>query len=49
MPWCHTVVHFEVKISRFEPCFRTIVLTVVARLQSKGSFFNGDLQCVTQN
>ena len=28
-PWCHTVVHFEVV---FEPCFRTIVVTMEAHL-----------------
>ena len=32
MPWCHTVVHFEVKMSRFDPCFRTIVVTMEAHL-----------------
>ena len=31
-PWCHTVVHFEVKTSRFLTCFRTIVPTVEADL-----------------
>ena len=48
-PWRHTMVHFEVKMSRFEQCFRTIVLTVEAHLQSKRSFLNGDLQCVMQD
>ena len=49
MPWCHTVVHFEVKMSHFEARIRTIVPTMEAYLQSKRSFFNGDVQCVTQD
>ena len=32
MPWCHTVVHLEVKTSRFLVRFRTIVMTVEAHL-----------------
>ena len=46
-PWCHAVVHFEVKTSRFSAVFQ--VPTVEAHLESKQSFLNGDLQCATQD
>ena len=31
-PWCHVVVHFEVKMSRIQPRFRTIAVTMEAHL-----------------
>ena len=48
MPWSQTVVHFEVKMSDLQACFRTVVVTVEAHLQSRTSFFHGDFECVTQ-
>ena len=48
MPWCHAVVHFEVKMSVFEPSFGMIVLTIEGHLQSKRFFFHDDFQCVPQ-
>ena len=48
-PWCHAMVHFEVKMCVFQPRFRTIAVTMEAHLQSKRSFFNGDFPCVTQD
>ena len=33
MPWSHTVVHFEVKTSRFSARFRTIAGVLRGRLQ----------------
>ena len=48
MPWCHAVVHFEVKVSRFTAVFQHHSPAVEAYLQSKGSFFHSDFQCVAQ-
>ena len=48
MPWCHVVVHFEVKMTVFEHFFRTIILTVEARLKSRQYFRQGNFQCFTQ-
>ena len=31
-PWCHTMVHFEVKMGRFQPPLRTIAVTMEAHL-----------------
>ena len=31
-PWCHAVVHFEVKMCVFEPRFRTIAVSIEAHL-----------------
>ena len=31
-PWCHVVVHFEVKMSVFQSRFRTIAVTMEAHL-----------------
>ena len=49
MTGCHAVVHCEVRRAVFEPCFRTVVLTVEARIQTKQSFLHGDFQCVMQD
>ena len=43
-PWCHTGADFELKKSRFGG-FTMMLLTVEACLQSKRSFFQGDVQC----
>ena len=49
MPWCHTVVHFELQMTVFEPYFRMIILTVEANLHSKRFFIRSHFQCVTQD
>ena len=49
MPWFHGVGDFEVKTIFFEPCLRTIVVTVEEHLQSKRALLHGDFQCVTQD
>ena len=43
-PWCHAVVHFEVKMSRFRAVFEDNR----CNHGGKRSFFNGDFPCVTQ-
>ena len=49
MPWCHGVGYSRCKQAVFEPCFRTIVLTLEEDLQSKRALLLGDFQCVNQD
>ena len=49
-PWCHAVVHFEVKMSRFPAVFQDNRRNHGGTSLKQAVFFlNGDFSCVRQD